>query len=149
MAGDVRGHDLESWLTNRATYREGVTAAVDRLRAASEGFLHASDGAQPVAESSAAVSNPVELGQGLLFTVNSLKQQLGRLEAERQQARSGFAREDAAIREECRRRGQTEREEAARRARETAERLGKGQVLAQKLAATVIFAIVLYVLAYY
>lgn len=150
MAGDVRGHDLESWLKNRADYRDGIAAAAERLCAAADNFSYSAEDAQPEpSPGPAAPSNLIEMGQSLQASLNLLNHQLGSLQALRQQAQSAFAREEAAIRGDCGRRVQAEREEAARKARETAERIGKSKVLVRRLAAAGILAAILYVLAYY
>jgi hypothetical protein len=151
MAGDVRGHDLESWWKNRVAYRDDATTSADQWRMASEDFSHASGGAPAAVskETGSATSNLIEFGQSLLIRLNALKQRFGVLDAERQQVRSNFSQEENAIGAECRKRVQAEREEAIRRARETAERLEKGKVLTRKVVATVIFVVIAYVLVEY
>jgi hypothetical protein len=151
MAGDIRGHDVESWWKNRVAYRDTITTAAIQWRMASENFSHASDGARAAAPggSNEIASDAVGLGQTLLVRVNVLKQQLGALDTERQEARFNFSREETAIGADCRQRVQAEREEATRSARAAAERLEKSKVLVRKAVAAVIFVIILYVLAEY
>lgn len=122
MAGDVRGHDLNSWWQNRAAYRDDVSLAVDQWRVAAERFSHAGGGAQaaaPAALADETLPGLTQLGQSILLALQNAVGQLNGLEAERHQAQSDFTSEQTAIDSDCRQRVQAEREKAHGRARKT------------------------------
>jgi Fe2+ transport system protein B len=149
MAGDVRGHDLDSWWQNRAAYRDDVNVAVDQWRVSAEQFASAAGGA-PAAASAVPPNETLQslrqLGQSVLAALKNAVAQLNGLEAEHQRAHSDFAAEQTAIESECHQRVQAERERARGKAHDASMRYEKSKVVVRKFIATLIFLVVLYVL---
>jgi hypothetical protein len=149
MAGDVRGHDLGSWWRNRIAYRDDIRLLVNQWQTTSATFANAAGGAQPAfvaAPPDEPFASVAQTGNAMIAAIQRAEQELGDLEAERSAAQAEFKAAQAAMDTDCRKRVQTERQEASRSAQATAERVEKGKVFVRRLVAAVIFVVVAYLL---
>jgi hypothetical protein len=152
MAGDVRGHDLDSWWQNRAAYRLEASRAADQWRAVAARYSKAAGGAKPAALTVApneTLENLGRLGESTLASLENVRYQLTALDGERQEAQSDFAAEQVAIQDAGRQRTLAERKAAQNKAYETKVQLEKSKTVLRKFGALAIFAIVLYAIIHY
>lgn len=152
MAGDIRGHDLDSWWQNRAAYRLEVSRAADQWRSAAARYSKAAGGAKPAASAvppNETLENLGRLGESTLASLENARYQLTALDGERQEAQSDFASEQAAIRDASRQRTLAERQAAQKKAYETKVQLEKSKTVLRKFGALAIFVIVLYAIVHY
>jgi hypothetical protein len=149
MAGDVRGHDLGSWWTNRARYREDASGGVHQWRAEAERLSRAAGGARATAVAGPpdeTLDSLTRLGASVQAALADARSQLQALEGERQQAQYYFAAEQSAIESASAQRVRQEREAAHRDANASAVRAEKSKVLVRKSIAIVFALVVLYVI---
>jgi Fe2+ transport system protein B len=152
MAGDVRGHDLESWWQNRGRYRADVSDDARQWRTEAARLSSGSGGAKAgalAAPPDETIQSAMRSGDSLLMALTAARNQLQGLEGERQQAQSDFASEQSAIESGSRQRIQAERAQAHKNAQESAVRAEKSKVIVRKISATLIFLVVLYVIVQY
>jgi hypothetical protein len=152
MAGDVRGHDLDSWWRNRARYRVDVSEAASQWRTEAERLSRAAGGARGAplaAQPNETIGSATQSGDSVLMALMTARTQLQVMEAERQQAQSDFASEQSAIESGSRQRVQAERAQAHKDAQESAVRAEKSKVIVRKTGAALIFLVVLYVIVQY
>ena len=152
MAGDLRGHDLDSWWQNRAAFRDDANLAIDQWRMAAANLSQASRGAKQAGDAapwSETLASLNQAGQAILSGMQAATMQLTSLSGERGQVQTEFAAEQGAVDSDCRRRVQAANDRAMEQAHASAERAAKGKVMLRKLIAAVIFIAVLYVIVRY
>jgi hypothetical protein len=152
MAGDVRGHDLNSWWENRAAYRDELAREMNQWLAASQTFAQAASGAKPAATAEPPGETLAQLtlaGDALTLALRAAAQQLPSVEGVRATAKAEFDKEKAAVESDCRSRVQAERNNAMKRARDAADRMEKSKVALRKGLAILIFIFVAFVLLKY
>ncbi len=82
----------------------------------------------------------------MIAAIQRATQEISNLDVERSAAQAEFNTAQAAVDTDCRKRVQTERQEAIRSAQAMADRVEKGKVFARRLIAVAIFVVVAYLL---
>jgi chromosome segregation ATPase len=149
MAGDVRGHDLDSWRRNRAAYRDEVIQAVKQWQAAANRYLSAAGKTPAAAQQAPAGENLESLtqaGEAAMASIQSLRNQNAALDLDREQAHSNYVWQQEAIQAACAKRVQGERQEAYRKAYQSKVQMEKGKGAFRKFASLAVLVVTLYLL---
>lgn len=148
--GDTRGKDLNSWWTNRATYRKDVAQSVSRLRELQAKLAAAAGSAQP--HMPAPTESADELAQKadkVLADLAEARAQLPKLSTALEADRQSMQSQIVNVRSSASHRVRTENEMAVKNAHQAARDGLKQRQKVKKMTAAGIAVVVLFLMLYY
>jgi len=122
---------------------------VDQWRTTSATFANAAAGTPPAvvaAPPDEPFASVTQAGNAMIAAIQRAEQELRNLDVERSAAQADFNTAQGTVDMDCRKRVQTERQEAIRGAQAMADRVEKGKVFVRRLIAVGIFVVVAYLL---